>query len=123
MTDAPSAPGAEPPGPREGPPTAMTPACRCRESRRTVLPDVMRASAEPACGQCGAHTAVLTPAVYIACFLSDSTMPGRVVRVRCGTCGLHRHVSAADVHETGCASLPHAPAPDPLYARWAVGVP
>ena len=125
MTDALGAPDAEPTAHAKSAPTTVTPACRCRESRHTALPDTMCASTAPACALCGAHTAVLMPAVYIACFLSDSTMPGRVVHVRCGTCGLRRHVLAADVHEAGCASLlhapepvppmPHAPAPDPLH--------
>ena len=123
MTDASGAPDAGPPGPREGAPVTVAPACGCRESRRTGLPDTMRASTAPACGRCGAHTVVLMPVVYIACFLSDGMAPGGAVRVRCDTCDLPRHVPAADVHEVGCASLPHAPPPDPLHICRTAGVP
>lgn len=125
MIDAPDAPDVEPPGPREGPLITMAPACRCRESRRTVLPNTTHASTAPACSRCGAHTVVLMPAAYIACFLYGSMAPERVVRVRCDTCDLHRHVLAADVHDVGCVSLSssHAPAPDPLHIHRIAGAP
>ena len=107
------------------------PACRCREPGRSTLPSVLRAYTAPACGRCGSHTVTLMPAVYIACFLSDNTAPGLMVRVTCRACGLRPPGRAPDMHEEGCALLQlhapvpetmlPAPAPDPLHIRRASG--
>lgn len=66
--------------------------------------------AESECSLCGSRAAVMTPAAYIGCFLSDGRGPqGRSVRVWCGSCGLYRYESVGGVHRLGCPALSHSP--------------